>query len=340
MAPDRSGFHTQAPPSGFLDWPVVTDPSKWHADIALIGIPQSESYPGDACPNDQATAPDAIRAQSHQISDGSMHWDFDLDGPLTERSPKRCIDAGNIVWDGTAYDNHSANVESVARQFWRDGTLLLALGGDHGVTIPLLRALGVLGRPLHIVHVDAHLDWRDEVRGVRRGYSSPLRRASELPWICGMTQIGLRGTGSARREEVEAARNWGSDLVTASEVHRLGMAAVINRLPRDADFYITIDADGIDPACMPGVLAPVPGGVRTEQVFELLHGVAARGRVVGMDVVEVAPSFDFSNRLSCITAGRLLVNLIGAVSHAVTNGRNDGHRGAGAGSDRGPAEAT
>jgi len=323
MLTDLSGFRTQAPTRGFLDWPVVTDPSQWQADVAIIGIPQSENYPGDACPNDQASAPDAIRAQSHQISDGVTHWDFDIDGPLAERLPGRCIDAGNIVWEGVSYAAHSANVESVARRFWRNGTLLLALGGDHGVTIPLVQALEVLGRPLHIVHVDAHLDWRDEVRGVRRGYSSPLRRASELPWIGGMTQIGLRGTGSARREEVEAARDWGSDMITAAEVHRRGIGAVIDRLPRGVDFYITIDADGIDPSCMPGVLDPVPGGLQTEQVLQLLHGVAARGRVVGMDVVEIAPSFDFANQLSCITAGRLLINLMSAVSRAVKTAQTE-----------------
>ncbi len=190
---------------------------------------------------------------------------------------------------------------------------MLSIGGDHGVTIPLLRALEAVGRPVHIIHIDAHLDWRDDVAGVKRGYSSPLRRASELPWIAGMTQIGLRGTGSARRAEVEAARAYGARLVTAGELHERGMGAVIDELPRDTAFFITIDADGLDPACMPGVLAPSPGGVRPEQVKQLLHGAARRGPVVGMDIVEIAPSFDYANHLTAITAGRLFINLIGAV---------------------------
>ncbi|MFM7274757.1 MAG: arginase family protein, partial [Gammaproteobacteria bacterium] len=302
---------TTAPGQGFLGWPIVTDPARWDADVALLGIPQSEPYPGDACPNDQSRAPDAIRAQSAQVSDGPSHWDFDNDAPVRDCLPPRCIDIGNVLCRGTDWAAHAAQVEAVARRIREGGALLLAFGGDHGVTIPLLRALEVLGEPVHIVHVDAHLDWREEVRGVRGGYSSPLRRASELPFVRGMTQIGMRGTGSARREEVEAARAWGSRIVTATEVHRHGIDAIIDSLPRDANFFITIDADGLDPACMPGVLAPVPGGLRPEQVFALLKGVAARGRVLGMDVVEIAPSMDFANALSCITAGRLVMNLLG-----------------------------
>lgn len=325
MPPLAQPLPTTPPARRFLGWPVVTDPTQWNADVALVGIPQSEPYPGDACPNDQSHAPDAIRAQSGQISDGPAHWDFDTGAPARDFLPARCIDAGNVLCTDADWAGHAARVEAVARRLWDGGALLLAFGGDHGVTIPLLRALEVIGEPVHIVHVDAHLDWRDEVRGVRGGYSSPLRRASELPFVRGMTQIGMRGTGSARREEVEAARAWGSRIVTAAEVHRDGIEAVIASLPRDTNFFITIDADGLDPSCVPGVLAPVPGGLRPEQVFALLKGVAARGRVLGMDVVEIAPSMDFANALSCITAGRLVLNLLGAVF-----GRDGARRGASA----------
>jgi len=189
---------TVPPGRGFLGWPVVTDPTRWHADVAVMGIPQSEPYPGDPCPNDQSRAPAAIRAQSGQISDGPAQWDFDLGAPAIEVLPSRCIDVGDIHCSDGDWAAHAARVEAVARRLWSGGALLLAFGGDHGVTIPLLRALAVIDAPVHIVHVDAHLDWREEVRGVRGGYSSPLRRASELPFVHGMTQIGLRGTGSAK----------------------------------------------------------------------------------------------------------------------------------------------
>ncbi|TXH35032.1 MAG: arginase [Rhodospirillaceae bacterium] len=308
-------FRSEAPKRAFLDWPVVTNPADWQADIAIIGIPQSEPYPNDPCPNDQARAPDVVRGQSGQFCDGPERWDFDLSAPLLECLPPRCIDIGNLVWGDEPFDAHFQRVTEAARRLWSSGAMVLAIGGDHGVTIPLLQGMEVLQRPIYIVHIDAHLDWRDEVAGVRRGYSSPLRRASELPWIAGMTQIGLRGTGSARRGEVEAARAYGSHLVPAEELHERGIDAIIDDLPRDRSFFVTIDADGLDPAFMPGVMGPVPGGVRPEQVKRLLKRLAERGPVVGMDIVEIAPSFDFTNQLTSITAGRLFINLIGAMRH-------------------------
>jgi agmatinase len=191
----------------------------------------------------------------------------------------------------------------------------VVLGGDHGVTIPVLDALDAVGEPVHIFHVDAHLDWREDVKGVRRGYSSPLRWASKVKAVAGMTQVGLRGIGSARRQEVEAAQSWGSRLVSAEEFHAKGADAVLATIPEGVPVYITIDADGLDPTEMPAVMAPTPGGIYYRQLAPLLRRIARRNRVVGMDIVEVAPSYDFANGLTCVTAGRLILNVL-AASHA------------------------
>ena len=83
-------------------------------------------------------------------------------------------------------------------------------------------------------------------------------------------------------------------------------------IPANQCVYITVDADGLDPTEMPGVMAPAPGGLLFRQLAPLLRAVARRNRIVGMDLVEVAPRFDFANRISCITAGRLLLNVLGA----------------------------
>jgi agmatinase len=198
------------------------------------------------------------------------------------------------------------------RHLWRQGAQLVVLGGDHGVTIPILDALDALGEPVHVLHIDAHLDWREDVRGVRRGYSSPLRWASTRPEVSGMTQIGLRAIGSARRGEVEAARAYGSRLIEAERIHAEGIEPVLATLPEGRPVYLTIDADGLDPSEMPAVMAPTPGGLYFRQVAPLLREVARRHRIVGMDLVEVAPSFDFANGLTCITAGRLILNVLAA----------------------------
>ena len=304
---------TTAPVRPFSGWPVALEPARWEAEVGLLGITHSEPYAGDPQPNDQTRAPDAVRARSDIANYGDgAHWDFELGESLEGTRPGRCLDLGNAVRGAEDYDAYLARVTAYARAALAGGMQLLVLGGDHGVTIPVLDALEALGERVHVVHVDAHLDWREEVGGVRRGYSSPLRWASEKPWVSGMTQIGLRATGSARRAEVEAARRYGSRLFPAPDVHRDGIGPVLAAIPDDVPLYITIDADGLDPTVMPGVMAPAPGGLHYEQVAPMIAALARRQRVVGMDIVEIAPQFDAANGITCITAGRLLVTLLGA----------------------------
>jgi len=302
---------TSAPVRGFLDWPVVTDSAGWSADVALIGIQHSEPYAGDVRPNDQARAPDCVRLRSEQISYTREQWDFDLNAPLAASLP-RCIDMGNVAWTGGSYDDYSAAISARVRHLWKQGAQVFVLGGDHGVTIPMLDSLDALGETIHVFHVDAHLDWREEVGGVTRGYSSPLRWASRTPQVTGMTQVGLRQTGSARRLEVESARAYGSHLFTADELHDKGWEPVLATIPTGSAVYVTIDADGMDPTEMPGVMSPSPGGILYREIAPVLRRIARDHRVVGMDVVEIAPSYDSANGITSIMAGRLIVNVLGA----------------------------
>ena len=303
---------TASPVRPFLDWPVVTDPSRWTADIALLGIQHSEPYAHDPRPNDQSRAPDAIRWQSRSFCYGLDHWDFDTGTDLAAVLPPRCLDLGNVAWTDGDYGDYAARITDRVRHLWHAGTQIVVLGGDHGVTIPVLDAIDAVGEPVHILHIDAHLDWREDVGGVRRGYSTPLRWASTKAAVSGMTQIGLRAIGSARRKEVEAARAYGSHLVTAEQFHAEGPEPVIATIPKGRAVYLTIDADGIDPTEMPAVMAPTPGGLLYRQIAPLLRAVAQRNRIVGMDLVEVAPSFDFANGITCVMAGRLIVNVLSA----------------------------
>lgn len=300
---------TLAPTHPFLDWPVVTEPARWDAQLAILGIPRSEPYPKDTQPNDQARAPDAIRSQSKRFCYAPGNWDFDTGIDPASALPAKRLDLGNVPWT-RPYDAYAAAITERLRHLWRQRAQVVILGGDHGVTIPALDALDAVGEPVHVLQIDAHLDWREDVDGVRRGYSSPLRWASTTAAVAGMTQLGLRAIGSARRQEVEAARAYGSHLIPAERVHAEGMEAVLATIPKNRAVYITIDADGLDPAEMPGVMAPTPGGLRFSQVGPLLRAVARRNRVVGMDVVEVAPSFDSANAVTCVTAGRLILNLV------------------------------
>lgn len=131
------------------------------------------------------------------------------------------------------------------------------LGGDCSVTFPFLACFKDDG-PSWILQIDAHIEWRDEVHGERYRYSSPMRRASEMPNVAGIVQVGLRRVGSARITDIEAARRYGSRFVTAREVHAHGVEAALQHIPERARVVVTLDCDSIDPGIMPGVAARTP----------------------------------------------------------------------------------
>jgi agmatinase len=209
---------------------------------------------------------------------------------------------------------HRRRAELAVRKILAAGALPIILGGDHGIPIPVFRAFEGRG-PITLVQIDAHIDWRDHMNGVHEGLSSPIRRASEMPHFDRIFQIGLRAAGSARAEEVEAALAWGAVLIPDRELQQIGMEAVLKRIPNGAKYYLTIDADGMDPTIMPAVAGPAPGGVTYGQIRTLIQGLVNKGRVVGMDIVEITPKRDV-NGISAITAGRLIVNLIGTAVRA------------------------
>jgi agmatinase len=308
--PPRTGHKT------LLYSDLVTNLENLVADIAVLGMPFGSAYGPHAYSNDQSHAPQAIRDVTDRLVRDPKHYDFDIDGPLLQgRSDIRFVDCGDVLPDLAKPGNHYRQAEIAVRQILRGGGLPIVLGGDHGITNPVLRAFDEVG-PVTVVHVDAHLDWRDEVNGVRDGLSSPIRRASELPFVKHIVQIGLRAQGSGRPADYEAARRYGADLITAYELHDIGMDAVLDRIPDGGNYYLTIDADGMDPTIMPAVDGPAPGGVTFIQARKLIHGLVKKGRVVGMDIVEIQPSKDTPTKLTCVTAGRLIVNLIGTTIRA------------------------
>jgi len=297
----------------FLDFPLASNLDDLQADFAILGIPFGMPYDASSMANDQSTAPDIIRQTPTKadIEYTKNHYDWDLGGHLFAGKDIKVVDCGNVCADSSDHKTHYRYAELAARKIFSNGAILISLGGDHGTPIPVMRALEVLDEPITLVHVDAHLDWRHEVNGETEGYSSPIRRASEMPWINQIVQIGLRGIGSAREGEVEDARDYGADLISAYEMHDIGMDAVLDRIPDSGPYYLTIDADGIDPTIMPAVMAQTPGGLNWVQTRRLIHGLVDKGRVVGMDLVEIAPKNDVGNT-TMIHAERLICNFIGA----------------------------
>ncbi|CDX54903.1 Arginase/agmatinase/formiminoglutamase [Mesorhizobium plurifarium] len=258
-----------------------------------------------------AEAAGAVRAASQDDAPLVEHWDFDLGGPLFDSGPACCIDSGDV--STTMHDNagNRARIEARTREVLSLPAVPILLGGDDSVVIPFLAGFAGHG-PIWILQIDAHIDWRDEVHGERYGYSSPMRRASEMAHVAGMVQVGLRSVGSARVGEIEAARRYGSRFVTAREIHADGVEAALQHIPERARVVVTLDCDSLDPSIMPGVAARTPGGLTYTQAIDLIAGLGKRARIAGFDLVELYPPADIDN-LSALTAARLLVNVIGAV---------------------------
>jgi agmatinase len=258
-----------------------------------------------------ALAAGAIRAASEEDAGLLDNWDFDLGGPLFASGPVSCIDAGTVPTTAQDNEGNRARIEAKTREILALAAVPILIGGDDSVPIPFLAGFALHG-PIWILQIDAHLDWRDAVDGERCGYSSPMRRASEMPHVAGIVQAGIRSVGSAGPAERAAALRYGSRIVTARDIHANGVEAALRQIPAGARVVVTLDCDALDPGIMPGVAARTPGGLTYTQVIDLIAGVGRRATIAGFDLVELYPPAD-QDGLSALTASRLLVNAIGAI---------------------------
>ena len=298
----------------FHDFPIVNDLDNFEADIAIIGIPFGDPYSMGEASNDQSNAPTHIRRFCERALRGLDRFDFDIGGKLLNDQDIKVVDCGDVIGEAKDVSGNHLRSEQAVRKILNAGALPIILGGDHAIPIPVFRALENHG-PITLIQVDAHIDWRDTFHGVTQGLSSVIRRASEMDHINEIYQIGLRSAGSARPEEVEAALNYGANLISDIELQDVGMQEILDRIPDKQNYYLTIDADGVDPTIMPAVAGPAPGGVNYSQMRKLIQGLVKKGKVLGMDIVEITPSKDI-NGITAITAGRFICNLIGSAVRA------------------------
>ena len=298
----------------FLDTPRCGNLETLVADVAVLGMPYTTPMDLAGSRSECSLAPERVRAQSLRFAGSLGHYDFEFRGDLLAGRAIRIVDCGDVAMLPGRYEDNSRRATVVVESILARGAFPVILGGDHGATVPALRACAGQG-PICVVHFGSDLDWRDEVSGVRTGRSSALRRASELPWVSSMIQIGLRGLGSSLQHEVEAAERFGSVLVSAEELHEQGVESILSRVPDATRYYVSLDAGVLDPSIAPGVEAPAFGGFSYFEATNLLKGIAGKGRVLGMDLVGIAPGRDFVDQTSLLGA-RLILNLVGALAHA------------------------
>jgi guanidinobutyrase len=184
----------------------------------------------------------------------------------------------------------------------------LTLGGDHTLTLPILRAMKRRYGKVGLIHVDAHADVNDTMFGETIAHGTTFRRAVEEGLLdCGrVAQIGLRGTGYAA-EDFDWPRQQGFRVVPAEECWHRSLTPLMTELRTlvgQGPVYLSFDIDGLDPSCAPGTGTPEPGGLTTIQALEIIR--ACRGLdLVGCDLVEVSPPYDGSGNTALLAAGLL-----------------------------------
>jgi agmatinase len=299
----------------FGKYPIQLDWDDIRADAAILGAPfdgGTQWRPG------ARFGPRAIREASTLFAFGHAGA-YDHEDDETYLAHGRIVDIGDADIVHTNTERSHANIEFALRKILASGALPVVLGGDHSVNIPCIRAFADQP-PIHLVQIDAHLDFVDERHGVRNGHGNPMRRAIEQAHVTGLTQLGIRNVSSTARDGYEDARARGSDILSVRQFRKLGASAVLDRIPAGRRYYLSIDIDAFDPSIAPGTGTPSHGGFAYYEILEFLAGLARRGSVVGVDLVETAPDYDPSG-ITAILAAQLLLNLIGRIFANRDHGR-------------------
>lgn len=298
--------------STFMNKPLVQDWDAIEADIAFLGAPfdfGTQVRPG------ARFGPRGLREGSRIMAVGEAGaYDPEDDVQYLEPGDARIVDLGDA--DMVHFDAQQCldNIEAGVRKILAAGALPLVCGGDHSVHIPCIRAFD--GQPpVHIVHIDAHLDYVDERRGVRHGQGNPLRRAAECEHVTGITHLGIRNMGSSSVADFADARAAKSDILSVRDFRELGVAGVLARIPTGARLYFTIDIDGFDPSVAPGTGSPSAGGFLFYEMSDFFKAAAMHGEVVGIDFVELAPDVDPTGATAYFAA-QLICNFLGYILHA------------------------
>ncbi len=233
------------------------------------------------------------------------------------------VDGGNVVFPPFDREMARATIERTVAAVLEHRATPFVVGGDHSLTYPVLRAVAGRYGPVALVHLDAHLDTSGpEVWGDAHHHGTPIRHAIEEGLVGPLWQIGIRGPWGAASDDDLSVRH-GARLVDADEVARRGpdhIAREIRGAVGDQPLYLTFDVDAVDPAFAPGTGTPVPGGLAAREALALVRALAGV-RLVGMDVVEVAPALDHADLTAHLAAHVLFEGLAVAASAILREAR-------------------
>lgn len=291
----------------FLRQPFQRNPINSDADFVVLGLPfdiATSGRPG------ARMGPDAIRKASANLAwEGKRFpWSFNL------LKHARIIDAGDLVFSTGDAEAFSVSAEAAALQIIESGKTLVSLGGDHFVTLPLLRAHAKKYGKMALIHFDAHTDTYSQ--GSRYDHGTMFYHAPKEGLIdkYQSIQIGIR-TEYGKADH-------GFHVISAPEANDLSASSILDTIKKtvgDLPVYLTFDIDCLDPAFAPGTGTPVCGGLSTDKVLKILHGMQDIN-IVGMDITEVAPAYDQSEITALMAATIALELMYVCTSRAMNTG--------------------
>jgi agmatinase len=294
-----------AGPPTFAQLPRLDEVSR--ADVAVLGIPfdSGVSYRPGA-----RFGPAHIRAGSKLLRPYNPAQD------VHPFAVQQVADAGDVAVNPFDLAEAITTIEDAATSVRADGASLLTLGGDHTITLPILRSLARDHGPIAVLHFDAHLDTWDTYFGAPFTHGTPFRRASEegLLDLERCQHMGIRGPlyGAADLENDSAL---GFQIVRADDYETDGVAGAVDRMRRrlgDGPVYVSVDIDVLDPAHAPGTGTPEAGGLTSRELLNTLRGLVGLN-VVGADVVEVAPAYDHAE-ITGIAAAHVAYELVSVLA--------------------------
>lgn len=273
-------------------------------DVAIVGVP----YDGGTSNRSGARfGPRAIREQS------SLLWGYNNALQVAPFERLRVVDYGDVEVVPVDIVATQRCIERDVRVIVDAGKQVISLGGDHSITLPLLRAHARQYGPPAVIHFDAHPDtWDVEFSGHRYSHGTGFRRAIEEGLIdtTAYVQVGIRGPTTGPEDYTDAVR-LGARLMTADDVFDRGIPAVIAEIRERVGtrpVYVSLDIDSVDPAFAPGTGTPEVGGFSSREILQLVRGLAGL-HVIGGDLVEVAPAYDPAN-ITAVLAANLVFEFL------------------------------
>ncbi|WP_299660921.1 agmatinase [uncultured Ruegeria sp.] len=272
-------------------------------DVAVLGIPMDI---GTSWRSGTRFGPKQIRSESAMIRP------YNMANAAAPFDNLLIADIGDLAINTFSLADSLKIIKESYDGILAQGVIPVAMGGDHSITLPILRAIAAKHGPVALVHVDAHADVNDEMFGEKETHGTVFRRAYEEGLIVPdkTFQIGIRGSGYAASDFTEA-QGWGFRQYPAWELWQQNLTEIgslIRKSVEDHHVYITYDIDSLDPAYAPGTGTPEIAGLTTPQALQLIHALAGMN-VVGCDLVEVSPPYDPSGN-TALTAANLLFEML------------------------------